>query len=100
MTLLRKSKCRRCERWICLCRDTAIIAPASLGDILKQARLDRGETLRDVERATGISNPYLSQLESGRIADPGARKLYRLAKHFGLSVECLCELLESDEAEP
>ena len=37
---------------------------------LKQIRKQRGLTLRDVEKLTGISNAYLSQLETGKIKKP------------------------------
>ena len=39
----------------------------SLGPFLRAARERRSLTLRAVERATGVSNAYLSQLESGKI---------------------------------
>ena len=41
-----------------------------LGTYLKHARMTSGLTLRAVERETGISNGYLSQLESGRVRRP------------------------------
>ena len=36
----------------------------------KKMRKAKGLTLRKVEELTGISNPYLSQLETGKIASP------------------------------
>ena len=36
----------------------------------KGMRKAKGLTLRKVEELTGISNPYLSQLETGKIASP------------------------------
>jgi len=36
----------------------------------KSMRKAKGLTLRKVEELTGISNPYLSQLETGKIASP------------------------------
>lgn len=36
----------------------------------KSMRKAKGLTLRKVEELTGISNPYLSQLETGKIANP------------------------------
>ena len=36
----------------------------------KSMRKAKGLTLRQVEEITGISNPYLSQLETGKIASP------------------------------
>jgi transcriptional regulator with XRE-family HTH domain len=37
---------------------------------LRQIRKERGLTLRQVEEMTGISNAYLSQLETGKIKKP------------------------------
>ena len=39
----------------------------TLGRVLKSAREKLNKTLRDVEESTGISNPYLSQLENDKI---------------------------------
>ena len=51
---------------------------------LKFARQVRGESLRDVEAATGISNAYLSQIENGEIKDPGFFVTVELLIHFNL----------------
>lgn len=60
--------------------------------ILKELRSKTGLTLRQVEEATGISNAYLSQLETGKIKRPSAQALYCLSKIYNISVE---ELLVS-----
>lgn len=52
--------------------------PSCLGAVMpslqslnfKIMRKAKGLTLRKVEELTGISNPYLSQLETGKIASP------------------------------
>jgi hypothetical protein len=47
-----------------------IVMP-SLHDIdFKQMRKSKGLTLRQVEKKTGVSNAYLSQLENGKITSP------------------------------
>jgi transcriptional regulator with XRE-family HTH domain len=58
----------------------------ALQELLAKARRVKGVTLRDVEKATKISNAYLSQLESGSasVTDPSPRKLYSLATYYGL----------------
>ena len=56
-----------------------------LKDLLSNARRVKGVTLRAVETATGISNAYLSQLESGSTTEPSPHKLHALAKYYGLS---------------
>jgi transcriptional regulator with XRE-family HTH domain len=52
-----------------------------LGQYLKLLRLGHGLTLRDVESATEkrVSNPYLSQLETGVVTNPAPRILRTLA---------------------
>jgi transcriptional regulator with XRE-family HTH domain len=62
-----------------------------LGRILAQARQVKGAKLREVEDATGISNAYVSQLESGHIKEPSPHKLFALAKYFGLEYSDLLE---------
>ncbi|MYC37768.1 MAG: helix-turn-helix transcriptional regulator [Chloroflexi bacterium] len=48
-------------------------------------------SLRDVEGFTGISNPYLSNLESGT-KKPGHKVLLKLAMFYGVDVDYLLEL--------
>ncbi len=53
----------------------------TLGSILKEARLSRGLSLRDVERATKgrLSNGHLSLLESDQVQQPSPHHLHLLA---------------------
>jgi|SRR5581483_11044353 len=53
-----------------------------LGAFLKAARERRSLTLRAVEREVGVSNAYLSQLESGKIRQPSPVVLHKLAKLY------------------
>jgi len=62
-------------------------------DKLKDYRKAAGLTLREVQDITGISNAYLSQLETGKIRRPSANVLYKLAKVYGINLENL--LIES-----
>jgi transcriptional regulator with XRE-family HTH domain len=55
--------------------------------ILKKARLRKNLTLRAVEKLTGISNPYLSQLENGQIKEPGFFIMIRLLSVYGITVK-------------
>jgi transcriptional regulator with XRE-family HTH domain len=64
---------------------------AALGHCLKRARQAKGLTLRAVEKATGISNPYLSQLESGRISKPSPNNLHKLSELYGLPYATVME---------
>jgi HTH-type transcriptional regulator, competence development regulator len=63
----------------------------TLGQGLKLARELRKLSLRDVEKATGISNPYLSQLENNKINKPSPFYLHKLASLFGIDYEMLME---------
>ena len=63
----------------------------SLGKGLKLARELRKLSLRDVEKATGISNPYLSQLENDKINKPSPFYLHKLANLYEIGYEMLME---------
>lgn len=65
--------------------------PQSLGQGLKMARELRKLSLRDVEQATGISNPYLSQLENDKVRKPSPVFLHKLASLYGVDYELLME---------
>jgi len=54
----------------------------TLGQFLKEARLAKRMSLRDVEKETDISNGYLSQLESDKIKQPSPIHLHKLAKLY------------------
>jgi len=49
----------------------------------------RALSLREVERQTGISNEYLSQLERGVATRPAPDVLQKLAKFYGAPCESL-----------
>ncbi|MDQ3232571.1 MAG: helix-turn-helix transcriptional regulator [Pseudobdellovibrionaceae bacterium] len=56
----------------------------NLGLHLKEVRKEKGLSLRDVERRSGYSNSFLSQIESGK----------RLPGHFAL--RCIVESMQLD----
>jgi len=58
---------------------------SDLSQFLRQGRTRKGMTLRAVERATNISNAYLSQLESGKILKPSPGVLHKLCELYGIS---------------
>ena len=66
----------------------------SLGNFLKASRQAKQLSLRDVERKTKISNPYLSQLESGKIQNPAPKVLYDLAQLYEISYVDLMRLAD------
>jgi transcriptional regulator with XRE-family HTH domain len=60
----------------------------SLGEFLKEQRRAARLTLRQMAEQTGISNPYLSQIERG-LRKPSAEVLQQLAKGLRISAETL-----------
>ncbi|MFB7593849.1 helix-turn-helix domain-containing protein [Streptomyces sp. NPDC056160] len=61
---------------------------AAIASRLRAAREDRGDTLSDVSRATGISLSTLSRVETGR-RSPTLEVLLRLSRAYGLSLDAL-----------
>lgn len=62
-----------------------------LGDELTRLRKASGLTLRRVEAAIGVSNAYLSQLETGKIKTPSPNTLFKLSQLYGGTYEDLME---------
>jgi transcriptional regulator with XRE-family HTH domain len=60
-----------------------------LGPYLKGLRNSKGLSLRDVANETGISNGFLSQIESGKVKEPSPIALYKLAALYGVPYEVL-----------
>ncbi|MEZ5114366.1 MAG: helix-turn-helix transcriptional regulator [Nocardioidaceae bacterium] len=61
-------------------------AVGSLGDYLREQRVAAELTLRQLAEQTGVSNPYLSQIERG-LRKPSADVLQQLAKALRISAE-------------
>lgn len=62
------------------------------GRFLKSLREKKGVSLIEVEKATGMSNAYLSQLETGaRRRLPTADRLHLLADYYDVSIKELME---------
>ncbi len=60
----------------------------SLGEYLREQRLGASLSLRQLAEQTGVSNPYLSQIERG-LRRPSAEVLQQLAKALRISAETL-----------
>ncbi len=63
----------------------------ALKALLVEGRTRKNLSLRAVEQATGISNAYLSQLESGKVREPSPNILHRLSELYGVPYESLLE---------
>ena len=58
---------------------------------IRLVRYARRLSLRDLEKATGLSNAYLSQLENGKIKEPGFYAISKVLKFYGLDYEVMFE---------
>ena len=63
-----------------------------LAILLRQARKQRGWSLREVERRTGVHNAHLSQIEQGRIEKPAMHLLFKLSRLYDLDYARLMRL--------
>lgn len=59
-----------------------------VGDFIKQQREAAQQSIRDLAKAAGVSNPYLSQIERG-IRRPSASILQQIARALEISSESL-----------
>ena len=66
--------------------------PGELAELLSAARKQRGLSLRQVERETGIHNAHLSQIETGAISRPEPNILWTLAQIYALDFARLMRL--------
>ncbi len=62
----------------------------ALGEFIRSRRVAAQRSIRDVARVSGISNPYLSQIERG-IRRPSAEILQQIARGLEVSAETLYE---------
>ena len=62
-----------------------------LGELISLSRELKKLSLRDIEQKTGISNAVISQIETGKVKDPGFRTVCKLADALGLSLKRLAE---------
>lgn len=58
-----------------------------LGELFAIARECKGWTLREMEERCGVSNALLSQIENGKVKDPGFSTIIRIVDALGLSWE-------------
>lgn len=62
-----------------------------LGTLLATSRKQKNLTLRAVEKVTGISNAYLSQLENGDVQEPSPVMLAKLADIYDVPYPTMLE---------
>ena len=65
---------------------------AELGDFLMAARKRMGLSLREVEEKSGVSNAYISMIESGKRTDPHPNILKKLAEVYHIDISELMSM--------
>ena len=61
----------------------------NLGSFLKNIRLQNKFSLRDIEKKTGVSNSYLSQIENGIRRVPTLKILKKLSIAYEIAIYSL-----------
>ena len=75
--------------------------PLTLGERLRKLRTERDMSLSALAEASGVSKPYLSQLESGKAENPTQDVIRKLSHAFDVSIsELLGEELRPDPTLP
>ncbi|MFJ8591541.1 helix-turn-helix domain-containing protein [Streptomyces sp. NPDC093598] len=70
---------------------SAVVPP--VGARIRQARLERGTSLRALAREVGVSASLVSQIETGK-SQPSVSTLYAITTALGISVESLFDARE------
>lgn len=58
-----------------------------LGELISIARECRGWSLRALEQRCGVSNALLSQIETGKVRDPGFSTVIRICAALGIKLD-------------
>jgi transcriptional regulator with XRE-family HTH domain len=76
-------------------------SPSRLGDFIRRQRELNDVTMRQFARMTGISNPYLSQIERG-LREPSEKVVDAIAQSFDMTADALYRQagVDSPEAVP
>jgi transcriptional regulator with XRE-family HTH domain len=72
-------------------RGMASDQPRQFGEYLRSLRSTSKLSLRDVEGQTGVSNAFLSQIESGKVKKPSPTMLDKLARLYRVPYATLME---------
>jgi transcriptional regulator with XRE-family HTH domain len=63
--------------------------PRRLGTIVKDLRIQRGLSQRELAKIAGVSDPYITLLETNQRTNPSLTVLRQLAKALGVPVTTL-----------
>lgn len=72
--------------------------PDGLGARLREARTQRGLSLRSVAQSLGVSASLISQVEIGK-TQPSVATLYAMANHLGVSLDDLLGITTPDDGQ-
>lgn len=76
----------------------------NFGETLRKIRKGKNLTLREVEKKSGISNSYLSQIEQGKRGIPSIKVLLRLDEVYNLQkgelFKCVTNCLQTEWLHP
>lgn len=64
---------------------------------LRKARLERGWSLRDVQRLSGFNYVYLWELETGKYWNPSLENCRKLTRLYGKSIDELFPDVDGSE---
>ena len=70
-----------------------------IGSLLLLCREMKGKTLRQVSADTGISNPFISQLENGKVL-PGLEICITLCDYYGIKIDRIVNLVRKYRSHP
>ena len=71
----------------------------TLGREIKKVRIDKGWKQKDLRDATGLSQKYLSEIETDRV-DPRISIVKRIAQALGVSIDRLTQEERENERQP
>ena len=74
-------------------------AVSTVGERLREARQERGVSLRALARDVGVSPSLISQIETGK-SQPSVSTLYAITSALGVSVEYVFEARAAEPADP
>src|SRR3954467_1136508 len=71
---------------------------AEIGPRLREARLERGMSLRGLAQSLGVSASLISQVETGK-TQPSVSTLYAMVNHLGVSMDELLGVIPTSTSD-
>jgi transcriptional regulator with XRE-family HTH domain len=68
--------------------------PSTFGEYIHTARVQRGYSLRDMEKRTGLNNSTIKRIEDGAFAVPSPDAVMALVDALKLDIIAAVELIE------